>query len=268
MSAPAGVMSFVEAGGRGLEVQRIDLGAASRATLVLLHEGLGSIAMWRDFPGRLAHATGCSAVVYSRYGYGRSDPITQPRSVRYMHDEALVVLPELLQRLHVADPILVGHSDGASIALIHAGARLHEQDERNPRVRAVVAMAPHVIVEDISVQSIAAAKEAFLATDLPQRLARYHADVKSAFWGWNDIWLDAAFRAWNIEEYLPGIECPVLAIQGQDDEYGTMEQVHRIERAVSDVEVLALQDCRHSPHRDQPEAVIDAITRFVDRVTA
>lgn len=258
-SAPAGVVSFVVAGGHRLEVERIDAGGEHRPVLVLLHEGLGSVAMWRDFPGRLAHATGCNVVVYSRYGYGRSDPILAPHGVRYMHDEALVTLPDLLDGLDVDNPVLIGHSDGASIALIHAGARVRP-------VRAVVAMAPHVMVEDISIRSIEAAKHAYQTGDLRQRLARYHADVESAFRGWNGIWLHPDFRAWNIEEYLPSIARPVLAIQGKDDEYGTMEQVHRITRAVADAEVLALEDCRHSPHRDQPEAVLAAITRFVDRV--
>lgn len=259
MSGPAGVTSFVHAGGHRLELERIDLGPAARATLVLLHEGLGSVAMWRDFPSRLAHATSCSTVVYSRHGYGQSDPIEEPHGVRYMHDEALVVLPQLLDALCIDDPVLVGHSDGASIALIHAGARLRP-------LRAVVAMAPHVFVEDISITSIEAAKRAYETTDLRERLARYHANVDSAFRGWNDIWLHADFRDWNIEEFLPSIACPVLAIQGEDDEYGTMEQVRRIARAVPDVEVLALSDCRHSPHRDQTQAVLEAITRFLDRV--
>jgi pimeloyl-ACP methyl ester carboxylesterase len=254
-----GVSSFAVAGGQSLEVERIDLGPGSRATLVLLHEGLGSVAMWRDFPGKLAHASGCSVVAYSRHGYGRSDPLREPRNVRYMHDEALVVLPELLDQLNVHAPILVGHSDGASIALIHAGAKVRP-------VRGVVAMAPHVLVEDVSISSIEAAKHAYATTDLRERLARYHADVDSAFRGWNDIWLHPAFRAWTIEEYLPSIACPVLVVQGEDDEYGTMEQVRRIERAVRDVDVLALADCRHSPHRDQGAAVLAAITRFVDRV--
>ena len=255
MSAPG----FVHAGGHRLEVERIDLGRASRATLVLLHEGLGSVAMWRDFPGRLTHATSCSTVVYSRYGYGRSDALGLPHRVRYMHDEALTVLPELLDRLDIDRPILIGHSDGASIALIHAGANVRP-------VRAVIAMSPHVMVEDISIASIEAAKRAYETTDLRERLARYHADVDSAFRGWNDIWLHPDFRAWNIESCLASIACPMLVIQGEDDEYGTMEQVRRIASAAPDVEVLALEDCRHSPHRDQPEAVLDAITRFVDRV--
>jgi len=233
---------------------------APRPTLVFLHEGLGSVAMWRDFPGRVAHAANCDAVVYSRYGYGQSDPLAEDRTPRYMHSEALVALPELLDTLAIDRPILVGHSDGGSIALIFAGA-----GERP--ASGVVTLAAHVMVEDISVASIAAAKTAYATTDLRARLAHYHADADSAFLGWNRIWLAPEFRAWNIEEYLPRIACPVLAIQGEDDEYGTKEQMRRIGAQVRDVELLALQDCRHSAHRDQPQAVIDAITHFVDRVT-
>jgi len=254
-------MPFVDVCDHRIEYERIDVGGKARPTLVLLHEGLGSVAMWRDFPGRLAHATGCDALVYSRYGYGQSAPLDAPRSVRYMHDEALVALPTLLDTLAVTRPILVGHSDGGSIALIHAGAGTRP-------VCAVVTLAAHVLVEDISVTSIAAAKVAYETTDLRTKLARYHADVDSAFWGWNRIWLDPEFRAWNIEEYLPRIACPVLAIQGEDDEYGTMEQMRRIGAQVPDVDLVELEDCRHSPHRDQPQAVLDAITRFVDRVAA
>jgi pimeloyl-ACP methyl ester carboxylesterase len=252
---------FAQVAGHRIEYERIEAAAPSRPTLVLLHEGLGSVAMWRDFPGRLAHATGCNAVVYSRYGYGGSDPLRGDRAVRYMHDEALVALPELLDRLAIPRPILVGHSDGGSIALIHAGAGIRP-------VAGVVTLAAHVLVEDVSVTSIAAAKVAWETTDLRAKLARYHADVESAFWGWNRIWLHPDFRAWNIEEYLPGIACPVLAIQGEDDEYGTMEQMRRIGAQVKDVELVALEDCRHSAHKDQPAAVLDAITRFVDRVAA
>ena len=253
-------MPFVDVGSHELEYERIEVARAPRPTLVFLHEGLGSVAMWRDFPGRLAHATNCNAVVYSRYGYGLSDPLTEPRTPRYMHDEALVALPALLDRLAIDRPILVGHSDGGSIALIHAGAGIRP-------IAAVVTLAAHVLVEDISIASIAAAKVAYETTDLRARLARHHADVDAAFWGWNRIWLAAEFRDWNIQEYLPRIACPVLAIQGEDDEYGTMEQMRRIGAGVRDVELLALQDCRHSAHKDQPQAVIEAITRFVDRVT-
>jgi pimeloyl-ACP methyl ester carboxylesterase len=251
-------MAFADVAGRRLEYERITVADDGRPTLVLLHEGLGSVAMWRDFPECLARATACNAVVYSRYGYGGSDPLREDRAVSYMHHEALVALPELLDTLGVERPILVGHSDGGSIALIHAGAH-------SRTLVGVVTLAAHVLVEDLSVASIATAKAAYESTDLRVKLARYHADVDSAFWGWNRIWLHPDFRAWNIEEYLPRIACPVLAIQGDNDEYGTMEQMRRIGAQVPNVELLALEDCRHSPHRDQPEAALDAITRFVDR---
>lgn len=252
-------MPFVTIASHRIEYERIAIASAPRFTLVLLHEGLGSVSMWRDFPGRLARATGCEAVVWSRYGYGGSDPLAAPRTVRYMHDEALTALPELLDALAIDRPILVGHSDGGSIALILAGAGLRP-------LTGVVTLAAHVMVEDRTVASIAAAKVAFETTDLRARLARHHADVDSAFLGWNRIWLDPMFRAWNIEEYLPRIACPVLAIQGDDDEYGTMEQMRRIGAGIADVELVRLPDCRHSPQRDQPDAVLDAIARFVDRV--
>jgi len=252
---------FVSVRGRKLEVQRIAGPGAGARTLVFLHEGLGSVAMWRDFPQKAAEATGCAALVYSRYGYGRSDVLGEPRGVDYMHVEALEILPELLERVEVPDPVLVGHSDGGSIALIHAAA--HRE------ARGLVLMAPHVFVEDISVKSIAEAKVAFETTDLPQKLGRYHADAAKTFRGWNDIWLHPDFRAWNIEECLPRVCCPVLAIQGFDDEYGTMAQVEAIARQTGGpIELLRLSDCRHSPHRDQPKAVIEAMTRFVDRLDA
>ncbi len=253
-------MPFVRAGGHRLEYESIDAGGSGRPTLVLLHEGLGSVAMWRDFPHRLAHAAAARVVVYSRHGYGHSDPLAAPRSVRYMHDEAQIVLPELLDALAIVRPILVGHSDGGSIALIHAGGVRGD-------VAAVAAMAPHVHVEDVATASIAKAREAFGRTRMRARLARFHRDVDGAFRGWNDIWLADDFRAWNIEACLPRIACPVLAIQGEDDEYGTMDQLDRIARSAPDVRQLRLADCRHSPHRDQPQAVLDALARFVDRVT-
>jgi pimeloyl-ACP methyl ester carboxylesterase len=176
-----------------------------------------------------------------------------------MHDEALIVLPALLERLRIERPILLGHSDGASIALIYAGDPAHAP-------RGVIAMAPHVMVEDVSVQSIAQARIAFETTDLRRRLSRHHADPDGAFWSWNRIWLDPAFREWNIESCLPHIPCPILAIQGEDDEYGTMEQIERIARQARDVEVVKLADCGHSPHKDQPEATLSAIEAFVRRM--
>ncbi|MBR0568944.1 alpha/beta hydrolase [Azoarcus sp. L1K30] len=227
--------------------------------IVFLHEGLGSVSMWRDFPQKVADATGCEAVVYSRAGYGRSGPAKLPRAVDYMHDEGLAVLPALLAELGLERPILFGHSDGASIALLCAGGT-------ETPLTGVIAMAPHVLVEDISVSSIAQAKVAYTTTDLPARLGKYHDNVDAVFWGWNDIWLHPEFRAWNIEAYLPRIQCPVMAIQGEDDEYGTMDQIERIARGAADVELVKLADCRHSPHKDQPQAVIEAVTAFIERV--
>lgn len=227
-------------------------------TFVMLHEGLGSVSMWRDFPTQLAAATGGHVIVYSRHGYGKSSPLRGKRDVRYMHDEALVVLPQLLDALGIDNPILFGHSDGGSIALIHAGGS-------GRKVRGVVALAPHVLVEDISVKSIAGAKHTYETTDLRERLGRHHDDVDGVFWGWNDIWLHPAFRSWNIEEYLANIDCPVLVIQGNDDEYGTHEQLTRIARGARDVELLALENCRHSPHRDQRDAVLQGVVWWQNR---
>jgi len=254
-------MPFVNIASRRLEYRRIGIARPARPTLVFLHEGLGSVAMWRDFPARVARATKLGAVVYSRLGYGKSEPLREPRTARYLHDEAEIVLPEFLDRLEIERPILIGHSDGGSIALIHAGIAA-----RPPA--AVVTLAAHVLVEDISVASIAAAREKFETTDVRAKLARHHADVDGVFWGWNRVWLSPEFRAWNIEEYLPRIQCPVLAIQGEDDEYGTMEQMRRIDAKVGDVRLLELPNCRHSAHKDQPDAVIDAIARFVASVDA
>lgn len=247
---------FVDVAGHRLECVRIH-GAKDAPTLVFLHEGLGSVALWKDFPARAADATGCPVLVYSRAGYGRSSPAALPRAPDYMHVEALTVLPALLDRLGIADPILVGHSDGASIGLLHAGAG------KRP-VRALVALAPHVFVEDMAIASIAEARRQFETTDLRERLARRHADPDAAFRGWNDIWLAPAFRRWNIEAFLSGVRCPLLLIQGRDDEYGSAAQLDAIERQVGGtVARLELADCRHSPHRDQPEATLAAIAAFV-----
>ena len=245
--------------GRSLEVHHIPGINAQAPELVLLHEGLGSVSHWRDFPARLASTTGCPVTTYSRYGSGNSELLAEARPVNYMHDEALRTLPHLVSQLHIEKPILVGHSDGASIALIHAGA--HDQ------VRGLVLLAPHVFVEDLSISSIAEAKKIFETTNLPEKLARHHRDAGRTFWGWNNIWLHPDFRSWNIEEYLPRISCPILAIQGLDDQYGTMAQVHAIARqSAGPVEILPLADCRHAPQRDQPEAVLAAIAKFVEQI--
>ncbi|HKQ26270.1 MAG TPA: alpha/beta hydrolase [Burkholderiales bacterium] len=255
-------MDFLHVRDHRLEYKRIDPGArhgaaAGAPTLVFLHEGLGSLALWKDFPEKVSQATGCTSIVYSRYGYGKSDRLAEARGVDYMHHEALEVLPELLNALSIRKPILIGHSDGASIALIHTGAR------RRP-VRGLVLLAPHVFVEDITVESIAEAKVAFDKTDLPSKLARYHDDAESTFRGWNDIWLHPDFRAWNIEEYLAGVTCPVLLIQGEDDQYGTSSQVEAIARQVcGPVATLMLPNCAHSPHVDQTQATVEKIAHFV-----
>lgn len=231
--------------------------ADSAPTLVFLHEGLGSASMWRGFPRRLADATGCGALVYSRRGYGSSPPAALPRPIRYMHDEA-DVLEGVLRDHGVRDAIVVGHSDGASIALIYAG--------RHP-VRALILEAPHVFVERISVESIAAMKRIYETTDLRTRLARYHDDVDNAFRGWNDVWLHPDFLAWNIEEFLPAIDAPMLLIQGSDDEYGTWAQIEAIARQVRGrVDTLLVEGAGHSPHRDRPELVLDAMAAFVNQL--
>lgn len=249
-------MSRVAVGGRSLEYQWID-GRPDGPVLVFLHEGLGSLRLWRDFPGKVAQASGFRALVYSRYGYGQSDVLAEPRrSVRFMHEEALVALPELLDALRITHPVLIGHSDGASIALIHAGA--------GHPVAGVAAMAPHVFVEDICIRSIEAAKAQFESTDLSGRLGKYHRDPRKTFYLWNDVWLDPEFRAWNIEEYLPRITCPVIAIQGLQDEYGTMAQLEAIDSQVGGAcELVKLERCGHSPFRDQPEATLYALERWL-----
>jgi pimeloyl-ACP methyl ester carboxylesterase len=249
---------FVRAGGHELEYIEFPARQAARPTLVFLHEGLGSVAMWRGFPAQVALATGCRSIIYSRHGYGQSDLLAAPHATDYMHREARVALPDLLAALQVEHPVLFGHSDGGSIALIHAGS--------DHPVSGLILMAPHCFVEDISIASIAAAKRAAETTDLLARLARYHRDPHKTFYGWNDIWLHPDFRSWNIEHVLPSIRCPVLAMQGIDDEYGTLAQVEAIARGATqaDVELLTLADCRHSPHKDQPDAVIAAVLRFLD----
>jgi pimeloyl-ACP methyl ester carboxylesterase len=232
--------------------------------VVFLHEGLGSLSMWKDYPQRLCDACGCRGLVFSRAGYGRSTPrpADERWPVDFMHREAHDVLPRLFDRLGVrADanpPWLLGHSDGGSIALIHAGAFPHA-------VAGVVAVAPHIFVEDVSIASIVAARDAYRATDLRARLARYHDDPDSAFFGWNDVWLDPAFRDWSIEPVLDRLQCPILAVQGEDDEYGTLAQVTGIRARVPHAEIVVLVNCGHSPQRDQPEALTRTVADFIVR---
>jgi pimeloyl-ACP methyl ester carboxylesterase len=253
-------MELIPVNGVRLEVERIAQASANgHAPLVFLHEGLGSVAMWRDWPARVCAATGRAGIVWSRRGYGRSDPVPDVRGAGrlppdYMHREAFEVLPALLQALGVAAPVLLGHSDGGSIALLHAS--------RFP-VAACIVMAPHVIVEDVSVASIAQARDAFAQGDLRNRLARYHGDVDGAFWQWNDVWLSQAFRPFDIRPDCRRIAAPVLALQGEDDPYGTLRQVREIEPTAGPFTCQAIPACGHSPHRDQPAAVEAAITEFL-----
>jgi pimeloyl-ACP methyl ester carboxylesterase len=248
--------------GRQIEVRLIPGAATGCPPLVFLHEGLGSVAMWRDFPDQVARRVGAPALVYSRYGYGQSDGLLAPRTPTFMHDEALQVLPALLETLKIAAPVLIGHSDGASIALINAASKIST-------VTAVVLMAPHVFVEPCSLESIARVTETYESSDLKQRLSRYHAQVDDAFLGWSRIWLDPRFRTWNLGRECQNLHVPTLLIQGEDDEYGTLAQLDAIaDVAPGPVQRVVLSNCGHSPHRDQTSAVLDAISGFVERLKA
>jgi pimeloyl-ACP methyl ester carboxylesterase len=247
---------------RSVRIEHVWLGQerVGAPLMVFLHEGLGSLFMWRDFPQRLCDALGFRGLVYSRPGYGQSTPraASEAWGVDFMHQQAFEVLPALLKALglNVADdpPWLLGHSDGGSIALLHA-ARFE--------VQGTIVLAPHILVEQLSVDSIAKTRLAYLHTDLRQRLAKHHQDPDSAFWGWNDIWLHPAFRHWSIEEEIIGIQCPLLVMQGLDDEYGTLAQVRGIAQRLPQAVLLEWPRCGHSPHRDQADAVILAVSQFV-----
>lgn len=233
-------------------------GPASRTPrIVLLHEGLGSVSMWRGFPEALAGSVGEPVLAWSRRGYGQSDPAeSDDWPDDFMHRQAREALPQLLDAFDIRQAVLVGHSDGASIALLHAA--MHPA-----RTAAVVAMAPHLFVEPVTVAEIADAVRAFETTDLPGRLARHHRDPVRAFRGWSGAWLRPSFLAWNIEAEVARIACPVLAIQGEDDQYGTMRQIERIAELHADTRLVRLADCRHSPHLDRPDEVIAAIRGFL-----
>lgn len=249
-------MPFIEVRGTPLEYEWINQQTGPSNAIVMLHEGLGCISTWNDFPERVAVASGLPVLLYSRHGYGNSPALSTSRNVRYMHEEALLALPEFLEKMNIDCPILLGHSDGGSIALIYAGG-----SENN--VSGLILLAPHVVVEDITIRSIEELNRQYRSTGLRRQLARHHTDADSTFVAWKNVWLDPEFRLWNIEEYLSGVDCPVLAIQGEADEYGTMGQIERIESQVSNVQQRRIPRCGHWPYRDHPEAVLDAIATFV-----
>ena len=228
-------------------------------TLIFLHEGLGCVEMWHEFPAKLAEATGCGAMVFSRLGYGRSDPCDLPRPIEFMHHEGLQTLPKVLEAAQIEKCILIGHSDGGSIALIYAGGTPAKP------LAGLVTLAAHVFCEDLSVQSIQAARERYLDADLKQKLAKYHGpNTDCAFWGWNDVWLHPEFIHWNIEEYLPKIQVPLLAIQGMDDPYGTTKQIDAIEnQAGGHTNTKVLSNCGHAPHADREKTALNAINHFI-----
>lgn len=253
-------MSLLSIQGIGLEVRQI-AGNNTLAPIVFLHEGLGSVSLWTqrglDWPLAVCQATGRAGVVYSRRGYGQSSAAPAGRNALppdYMHHEAFGVLPALISALHIKPPVLLGHSDGATIALLHAS--------QFP-VSACIAMAPHVVVESMAVNAIGQAKLAFEAGDLRQRLAKHHADVDGAFWQWNDVWLSKAFASFDIRAECQRVTAPLLLIQGLHDEYGTMRQLDEIALAAIHAKQLRLADCGHSPHRDQPQHCVDGIVDFL-----
>ena len=252
---------FLTLGAQNLEYRMIGPPPDQAPTIIMLHEGLGSAALWGDFPEKLQAATSAGVLVYSRAGYGASTAVKLPRPLDYMHIEALEVLPKLLERIGFRRGLLVGHSDGASIAAIYAGAH---QDHR---VQGIVLIAPHFIVEDISVASIAAIKTAYETTDLRSKLARWHKDVDNAFHGWNGAWLDPRFRNWDISECLAYIRVPIAILQGVDDEYGTIRQVEIArEECYCPVDVTEIPNAGHSPHREASGAALDAVSEFANAV--
>jgi len=252
---------FIRIGASDLEYRMIGPAPDDAPTIVMLHEGLGCVGLWGDFPDRLAAATGAGVLVYSRAGYGASTKVELPRPLDYMHIEAFEVLPKLLDQIGFRRGLLLGHSDGASIATIYAGG------VADHRVRGVAMIAPHFIVEDISVTSIAEIKNAYETSDLKSKLARWHGDVDNAFYGWNGAWLDPKFRSWDIAEYLAYIRVPVAILQGADDQYGTMRQIEIArEECYCPVDVTIVPGAGHSLHREAPEAALDTISEFAGRI--
>jgi len=241
-----------------LEYQWVGVKQSAYPVIVFLHEGLGSISLWKDFPEAFCRRHGLTGLMFSRYGYGLSTPrpTEEQWPVSFMHEQAHEVLPAFFSQLGITRPWLFGHSDGGSIALLYA-SRFSQQ------LSGVIVAAPHIFVEDITIKSIRAVRDVYLTQDLRTKLGHHHGDVDSAFWGWNNIWLDPAFGAWNIEQELTTITCPILAIQGEDDEYGSLEQIHGIARKIPAAQITILPQCKHSAHRDQPDMLSKAVAHFI-----
>ena len=254
---------FLDIGAHALEYRFIGPRPDAAPTLVLLHEGLGCVGLWGDFPDKLAHATGCGVFAYSRAGYGQSSPVVLPRPLTYMHEEARDVVPALLDQIGFQRGLLIGHSDGASIATIYAGTH---QDHR---LGGLVLMAPHFFTEDMGIAAIVEARTAYETTDLKAKLARWHKDPDNAFKGWNGAWLDPEFRQWDITEQLAYIRVPILIVQGADDQYGTVAQIEAAEReCYCPVEVALLPGVKHNPAREATEVTLKAVADFVARTQA
>jgi pimeloyl-ACP methyl ester carboxylesterase len=252
---------FLDLAPMRLEYRMIGPRPDAAPTIVMLHEGLGCVGLWDDFPDRLAAATGAGVFVYSRAGYGQSSRVALPRPLTFMHEEARAVLPRLLASIGFRRGLLLGHSDGASIATIYAGAI------QDARVRGLVLIAPHFFTEEMGIAEIARAREAYAGTELHAKLQRWHADADNAFKGWSDAWLDPDFRNWNIADALPHIRVPILIVQGERDQYGTARQIEAAQAQCSGpVEVLLLPETRHTPHREAPEPTLRAISEFANRL--
>lgn len=256
-----GASGFVTAGGKRLEVASWGPPPGQAPTIVLLHEGLGAVALWRDFPQRLAAATGWGVLAYSRAGHGQSDPADLPRPLDFMTREATEVLPQVLDAAGIGPAVLMGHSDGATIAAIYAGS------VADMRIRGLVLIAPHFFTEEMGLAEIARAREAFEAGDLKARMARFHRDPENTFRGWNDTWLNPEFKDWNVAEVIDYLRIPVLAVQGEDDQYGTRAQIDALEtRSYAPVEVVMIPGCRHAPHAEAPDALLSVVTEFIRRL--